>query len=81
MKLQSYYTGVYFQAFTFRPGVIYTFQALSEEDCELWLDAMDGKEPMYVHPPKPGNAHHTYLDEAGFSFITKCFQSLESRGN
>ena len=52
--------------------MIYTFQALSEEDCELWLDAMDGKEPMYVHPPKPGNAHHTYLDEAGFSFITKC---------
>ena len=81
VKLQSYYTGVYFQAFNFRPGVIYTFQALSEEDCELWLDAMDGKEPMYVHPPKPGNAHHTYLDEAGFSFITKCFQSLESRGN
>ena len=78
-KSQSYYTCVCFS--TFRPGVIYTFQALSEEDCELWLDAMDGKEPMYVHPPKPGNAHHTYLDEAGFSFITKCFQSLESRGN
>ena len=41
---------------------------------------MDGKEPMYVHPPKPGNAHHTYLDEAGFSFATKCFQTLEKRG-
>ena len=64
----------------FRPGVVYTFQALSEEDCELWLDAMDGKEPMYVHPPKPGNAHHTYLDEAGFTFVTKCFQALEKRG-
>ena len=63
-----------------RPGVVYTFQALSEEDCELWLDAMDGKEPMYVHPPKPGNAHHTYLDEAGFTFVAKCFQTLESRG-
>ena len=59
---------------------MYTFQALSEEDCELWLDAMDGKEPMYVHPPKPGNAHHTYLDEAGFTFIAKCFQALENRG-
>ena len=64
----------------YRPGVVYTFQALSEEDQELWLDAMDGKEPMYVHPPKPGNAHHTYLDEAGFSFATKCFQTLEKRG-
>ena len=41
---------------------------------------MDGKEPMYVHPPKPGNAHHTYLDEAGFTFIAKCFQALENRG-
>ena len=40
---------------------------------------MDGKEPMYVHPPKPGNAHHTYLDEAGFTFVAKCFQTLESR--
>ena len=54
-----------------RPGVVYTFQALSEEDCALWMDAMDGKEPMYVNPPKPGNAHHTFLDEAGFAFITR----------
>ena len=72
---------IYFQFLPSRPGVVYTFQALSEEDCDLWLDAMDGKEPMYVHPPKPGNAHHTYLDEAGFTFVAKCFQTLESRGN
>jgi len=60
--------------------VVYTFQALSEEDCALWMDAMDGKEPMYVCPPKPGNAHHTYLDEAGFAFVTRCFNTLEGRG-
>lgn len=37
---------------------MYTFQALSEEDRELWLDAMmDGNEPMFVHPPKPSNAN------------------------
>lgn len=30
----------------FRPGVIYTFQALSEEDRKLWMDVMDGKEPV-----------------------------------
>ena len=41
---------------------------------------MDGKEPMFVHPSKPGNAHHTYLDEAGFTFVAKSFQTLESRG-
>lgn len=30
----------------FRPAVIYTFQALSEPDRKLWMDAMDGKEPV-----------------------------------
>lgn len=29
-----------------RPGVVFTFQALSEEDRRLWLDAMDGREPV-----------------------------------
>lgn len=29
-----------------RLNVIYTFQALSEEDRKLWMDAMDGKEPV-----------------------------------
>ena len=59
---------------------MYTFQALSEEDRDLWLNAMDGKEPMFVHPPKPSDANETYLDEAGFNFIAKSFQVLENRG-
>ena len=29
-----------------RPGTVYTFQAVSEEDRRLWLDAMDGREPV-----------------------------------
>jgi len=29
--------------------VIYTFQALSEEDRKLWMDVMDGKEPVIEH--------------------------------
>lgn len=29
-----------------RPGVVFTLQALSEEDRRLWLDAMDGREPV-----------------------------------
>lgn len=33
-----------------RPGVIYTFQALSEEDRKLWMDVMDGKEPVIEQP-------------------------------
>ena len=28
-----------------KPGTL-TFQALSEEDRRLWMDAMDGKEPV-----------------------------------
>eukprot|EP00095_Tigriopus_kingsejongensis_P011468 maker-scaffold582_size130280-snap-gene-0.26 protein:Tk11468 transcript:maker-scaffold582_size130280-snap-gene-0.26-mRNA-1 annotation:"hypothetical protein DAPPUDRAFT_321304" len=63
-----------------RPGVVYTFQALSEDDLQLWLDAMDGKEPMYEHAPKPSDANQTYLDEVGFNFVQRCFQVLEFRG-
>ena len=29
----------------FRPEPL-TFQAVSQEDMQLWLDAMDGKEPV-----------------------------------
>ena len=50
---------IYF--FLYRSSSIYTFQALSEEDRSLWMDAMDGKEPMYVHAPKPSNAHQVQL--------------------
>lgn len=33
-----------------RPGVVYTLQALSEEDRKQWMDAMDGKEPVSDTP-------------------------------
>lgn len=29
-----------------KPGLTFTFQALSEEDRKTWLNAMDGKEPV-----------------------------------
>lgn len=29
-----------------KPGIIFTFQGLSEEDRKSWLNAMDGKEPV-----------------------------------
>lgn len=32
--------------FVEKPGLTYTFQALSEEDRKVWLNAMDGKEPV-----------------------------------
>ncbi|QQP49481.1 Rho GTPaseactivating protein 10like, partial [Caligus rogercresseyi] len=56
-----------------RPSMVYTMQAQSEDDLRLWLEALDGKEPMYVLPPKPSSADHSYLDEGGFNFIMRCF--------
>ena len=29
-----------------RPSTVLTFQALSEDDRKLWMDVMDGKEPV-----------------------------------
>lgn len=60
---------------------VYTFQALSEEDRKLWLDAMDGKEPN--HPVVGGAAtksEENVLDETGFMFVSKCIAALEDRG-
>lgn len=31
-----------------KPGLIFTFQAVSEEDRKAWLNAMDGKEPVRI---------------------------------
>lgn len=31
-----------------KPGVVYTLQALSEQDRTAWMDIMDGKEPVSV---------------------------------
>ncbi|MBN3272685.1 RHG26 protein, partial [Polyodon spathula] len=47
-----------------RPGVI-TMQALSEEDRRLWMEAMDGREP---------------LDSIGFNIIKKFIHAVETRG-
>lgn len=87
-----------------RPGVIYTFQALSEEDRKLWMDVMDGKEPViaYVYtylfylvfiiiiifqeygvpsiPTMNSSDNNIILDDAGFNFVNKCIQTVESRG-
>lgn len=41
-------------SFLFRPGVI-TMQALSEEDRRLWMEAMDGREPVSNNSGKWNN--------------------------
>uniref|UniRef100_A0A8C1SX51 Rho GTPase-activating protein 26 n=1 Tax=Cyprinus carpio TaxID=7962 RepID=A0A8C1SX51_CYPCA len=57
-----------------RPGVI-TMQALSEEDRRLWMEAMDGREPvLYLR-------HQKFLLHSNMiGFILRAFHMLETRG-
>lgn len=63
-----------------KPGITYTFQALSEEDRKAWINAMDGAEPTYLAPGKSKGTEEYQLDEVGFLFVRKCIEVLESRG-
>ncbi|XP_054651023.1 rho GTPase-activating protein 42 isoform X2 [Dunckerocampus dactyliophorus] len=62
-----------------RHGVI-TLQALSESNRRLWLEAMDGKEPIYNLPTILSKKEETFLNEAGFNFVRKCIDLVETRG-
>uniref|UniRef100_A0A8I6GMS4 Rho GTPase-activating protein 26 n=1 Tax=Rattus norvegicus TaxID=10116 RepID=A0A8I6GMS4_RAT len=64
-----------------RPGVI-TMQALSEEDRRLWMEAMDGREPVSNNSGKWNNKDPStaQLDSIGFSIIRKCIHAVETRG-
>uniref|UniRef100_A0A4W6ETH7 Rho GTPase-activating protein 26 n=1 Tax=Lates calcarifer TaxID=8187 RepID=A0A4W6ETH7_LATCA len=56
-----------------RPGVI-TMQALSEEDRRLWMEAMDGREPVGCH------GYLAQLDVIGFNVMKKFIYAVETRG-
>ncbi|ERE84213.1 rho GTPase-activating protein 26 [Cricetulus griseus] len=62
-----------------RSGVI-TMQALSEEDRRLWMEAMDGREPVYNSNKDSQNEGTAQLDSIGFSIIRKCIHAVETRG-
>uniref|UniRef100_A0A8C5U8R2 Rho GTPase-activating protein 26 n=1 Tax=Malurus cyaneus samueli TaxID=2593467 RepID=A0A8C5U8R2_9PASS len=62
-----------------RPGVI-TMQALSEEDRRLWMEAMDGREPVYNSNKDNQSEGTAQLDSIGFSIIKKCIHAVETRG-
>ncbi|XP_011609788.1 oligophrenin-1 [Takifugu rubripes] len=55
-----------------------TFQALSERERKLWMEAMDGKEPIY-HSPIQKQAEME-LNEVGFKFVQKCINCIETKG-
>lgn len=67
-----------------KPGVVFTFQALSEQDRKAWMDIMDGKEPTYTTPvvniSKIPNSEERQLDDTGIQFVRRCIDVLESRG-
>jgi len=66
-----------------KPGVIYTLQALSEQDRTDWMNIMDGKEPTYTAPVNktPSSSEEYYvLDEIGIQFVKRCIETLEKRG-
>ncbi|XP_075054875.1 rho GTPase-activating protein 42 isoform X2 [Mixophyes fleayi] len=62
-----------------RQGII-TLQALSEANRKQWLEAMDGKEPIYTLPAIISKKEEMFLNEAGFNFVRKCIHSVETRG-
>ncbi|XP_077960732.1 rho GTPase-activating protein 42 isoform X2 [Gasterosteus aculeatus] len=77
------YRGTLFRPLQFfckvRHGVM-TLQALSEPNRRLWLEAMDGKEPIYNLPAILNKKEETFLNEAGFNFVRKCIDLVEIRG-
>ncbi|CAN9501335.1 unnamed protein product [Ophioblennius macclurei] len=62
-----------------KQGVI-TLQALSEANRRLWMEAMDGKEPIYTLPSLLSKKEETFLNETGFTFVKTCIELIESRG-
>lgn len=62
-----------------RHGVI-TLQALSEANRRLWMEAMDGKEPIYTLPALLSKKEETFLNEAGLNFVKKCIELVETQG-
>uniref|UniRef100_A0A915HI90 Rho GTPase-activating protein 26 n=1 Tax=Romanomermis culicivorax TaxID=13658 RepID=A0A915HI90_ROMCU len=57
-----------------------TLQALSEDDRKVWLDALDGKEPVYSPSSGPPKNYETTLNDIGFDFIKLCLTAIEDKG-
>uniref|UniRef100_A0A8C4JH62 Oligophrenin 1 n=1 Tax=Dromaius novaehollandiae TaxID=8790 RepID=A0A8C4JH62_DRONO len=62
---------------SFQSGTI-TLQALSEANRRLWMEAMDGKEPIYHSPIT--KQEEMELNEVGFKFVRKCINAVETKG-
>ncbi|XP_062909398.1 rho GTPase-activating protein 26-like isoform X2 [Mobula hypostoma] len=62
-------------------ATVITMQALSEEDRRLWMEAMDGREPVYnLNKDNPISEGAAQLDKIGFDLVKKCIHAVEERG-
>ncbi|XP_041807870.1 rho GTPase-activating protein 42 isoform X2 [Chelmon rostratus] len=57
---------------------VITLQALSEANRRLWMEAMDGKEPIYTLPSLLGKKEETFLNEVGLNFVKRCIELVET---
>ncbi|KAK2816703.1 hypothetical protein Q7C36_022974 [Tachysurus vachellii] len=55
-----------------------TLQAMSESNRKQWMEAMDGKEPIYCSPIH--KQAEMELNEVGFKFVRKCINIVEAKG-
>lgn len=55
-------------------------QAQDEEDRKSWLEAMDGKEPLYVDSNSIPKLKDKETKDLELTFITKCISAVEKRG-
>ncbi|XP_078737339.1 rho GTPase-activating protein 26-like isoform X2 [Lampetra fluviatilis] len=62
-----------------RPTIM-TLQAPSEDERKLWMEAMDGKEPVYTMPRLNSKREETQLNDLGFNFVRNCISAVETRG-
>ncbi|MEE6461335.1 hypothetical protein FKM82_001263 [Ascaphus truei] len=65
-----------------RPGILVTMQAFSEEDKDVWMEVLDGKEDQFLNLSRSiarpeGGAQ---LDAVGFAIVKNCIHAVETRG-
>uniref|UniRef100_A0A671LIS1 Oligophrenin-1-like n=1 Tax=Sinocyclocheilus anshuiensis TaxID=1608454 RepID=A0A671LIS1_9TELE len=53
-------------------------QAISEVNRKQWMEAMDGKEPIYRSPNQ--KQAEMELNDLGFKFVRKCINFVETKG-
>ncbi|XP_030047522.1 rho GTPase-activating protein 10 [Microcaecilia unicolor] len=64
-----------------RPGIVFTMQALSEEDQKLWLQALDGIDAFFnLNRSIIRREGGAQLDDMGFTIVRKCICAVEARG-